>query len=815
MRSHEYSTKHDGTALLESFLQDLRFALRSLAKHPAFTAVAVLSLALGIGANTAIFSVINAVLLRPLPYADPGRLVDLYESAQQMNRGSVSPPALRDWREQNHVFSQLAAHRSGNVNLEGVSNPERLSAELASANTFDLLGVKPELGRTFLAGEDEYGAPHAVVLSDGLWRRRFGADPTVVGKTISLSGDSYTVVGVMPERFRFPATEARDLWTPLQLNPQQASQRSAHWLGVIGRIKPGLQLSAVDAEMRQIATQLAERYPNEQKGRGILVLPLRQDLTSTVRPALFVLLGAAGLVLLIACANVANLLLARASDRRREVAIRLALGAGRARLIRQFLTESVLLALVGGVAGVLLAYVGAGGLLRIAGSSIPFGNDVGFDPRVFGFLLVVAVGTGIIFGVVPALQSTQIDFQTDLKEGGDRGSAGSRRQRFRTLLVIGETALAVVLLVGAGLLMRAFVTLQNTDTGMVMRNVLTMHLSVPPEKYDSAVSTRFYQPVLQHVRAIPGVRTAGLITLLPLQDSHSYGPVVIEGRPPDEAGDESIAENRVVSPGYFGALGIRIIRGRNFPDRHVAHVAPELVVNHAFASKYFPNSDPVGRKIRLSDSVLAPIIGVVADVRESQLDQLPAPTMYFSFLQYQPNDMVLVISTTVPPQSITAAVRGAVHAVDVDQSVYDVKTMDNILAESLSSNRFSFWLLGTFALIALALAAAGIYGVMSYIVTQRTREVGIRMALGARQGAVLRLIVRHGMTLAVAGLAVGIVVALALTRVLASLLYGTTATDPTTFAGVVLLLAIVALIASYIPARRAAAVDPVIALRRE
>ncbi len=800
--------------MMGTLIQDLRFALRSLAKRPAFTVVAVLSLALGIGANTAIFSVIDAVLLRPLPYSEPRQLVDVYESSQQMPYGSVSAPALRDWQEQNHVFSQLAAYRTSNVNLEGVLTPERLSAELASANIFTVLGVKPELGRTFLTGEDKHGAPHVVVLSDGLWRRRFGADPEIIGKPITLSGESYTVVGVMPNQFRFPATEARDLWTPLQLDPQLASQRSARWLGVIGRIKAGVRISAVDAEMHQIATRLAERYPKGQKGLGALVVPLRQDLTSDVRPTLLLLLGAAGMVLLIACANVANLLLARASDRRREVAIRLALGAGRARLIRQFLTESILLALLGGVAGVFLAYVGVKPLLRIAGA-IPFASDVGFDPWVFTFLLLISVVTGVVFGLMPAIQSVHVDLQSDLKEGGDRGSAGRGLQRFRSLLVIGEIALALVLLVGAGLLMRAFTKLQNTDTGMVTHNVLTMHLPVPSQKYDSAVSTRFYQPVLQRVNAIPGVRTAGLITSLPLQESHSFAPVVIEGRPPDKAGDESIAENRVVSPGYFGALGIRTIRGRNFYDRHLANVTRELVVNQAFASKYFPNSDPIGRKLRLSDSVSAPIVGVVADVRETQLDQLSAPTMYFSFLQYQPSNMVLVISTSVPPQSITASVRAAIHAVNADQPVYLVKTMDDVVTESFSSNRFSFWLLGTFAMIALVLAAVGIYGVMSYVVTQRTREVGIRMALGAPHEAVLRLIMRHGMTLAAVGLGIGIVLALVLTRLLASLFYAAGATDPTTIVAVALLLGIVALVASYLPARRAAAVDPAIALRSE
>lgn len=794
--------------------QDVRFAIRSLSKRPAFTAVAVLSLALGIGANTAIFSVIDAVLLRPLSYTEPDRLVDLYETSPQVNQGSVSPANFRDWREQNHAFSQLAAYFAGDVNLQGVSDPERLSIEYASDNLFNLLGDKPALGRGFLPGEDRDNAPHIAVLSDGLWRRRFGADPRAIGKTIMLSGDPYTIVGVMPARFRFPATVSRDAWLPLQLHPEQYAQRGSHWLNVIGRLKPRVGLNEANVQMHQIAARLAAQYPDQQKDRSVLSVPLRQDLTSTVRPALLVLLGAAALVLLIACANVANLLLARASDRQREVAIRLALGAGRARLIWQFLTESIVLAVLASIVGLVLAYVGAGTLLKLAGSAIPFGADVGFDPRVFAFLLAVAVITAIVFGLVPALQSTHVDLQSNLKQGGGKESSGRGQRRFRGFLVIGETALALVLLVGAGLLMRAFLKLQNTDTGMVTRNVLTMHLSVP-QTYDSTVSVRFFEPVLQRVRAIPGVRSAGLISQLPLQTSYYNGTISIVGRPPDKPGSEPIAEMRVVSPGYFGALGIPIVRGRNLSNQDNAQSAPAFLINHAFASRYFPNVDPVGQRIRITDSTSAPIVGVVGDVRESRLDHPSWPTLYTSFLQNQQNDMVLVIGTTIQPTGITNAVRATVHSVDVNQPVYEVKTMDQVVAESVSNSRFSFWLLGTFAMIALLLAAAGIYGVMSYVVIQRTREVGIRMALGARQEAVVRLIMRHGMSLAAAGLTVGVIIALALTRFLASLLYQAGGADPTTFVAVALLLGVVALVASYVPARRAAAVDPVIALRSE
>lgn len=531
------------------------------------------------------------------------------------------------------------------------------------------------------------------------------------------------------------------------------------------------------------------------------------------------LLGAAGLVLLIACANVANLLLARAVDRRREVAIRLALGAGRTRLIQQYLTESVLLALLGAMLGLLLAYGGVGALVGIAAPAIPFVSRVSFNPTVFAFLLVVAGSTGVVFGMVPALQSLHVDLQSELKEGGRKGSVGPGGQRIRGSLVTTEVALAFVLLFGAGLLMRTFLKLQSTDTGMITQNVLTMHITVSSEKYDTTASTRFFQPVLQRIRVIPGVRAAGLAWLLPLQQASTNSTFAIEGRAPDKLVDVPFAEVRFVSPGYFRALGIPILKGRAFTARDGPTSARVLLVNHALVTRYFPHSDPIGKRIQVTDSVWMPIVGVVGDVRETSLDRPSAPTLYWSFLQIPQgipqNEMVLVISTTVPPTSITNAVREAVHSVDPDQAVYHIETMDQVVGESISDRRFSFWLLATFAMIALALAAAGIYGVMSYVVTQRTQEIGIRMALGARQHSVMALVVRHGMTLTVVGLALGTVIAVALTRVLASLLYGASATDPVTFACVALLLTVVALVASYVPARRAAAVDPVIALRGE
>lgn len=811
---------------MKALLQDIRFAVRLLIRRPGFTVIAVLSLALGIGANAAIFSVVYAVLLRPLPYLQPDRLVRLYETAPQLDHTNVAPSNLRDWREQGHVFSGLASYVPIHPNLQGATSTERLTGVLASANLFSVLGAKPLLGRTFVAGEDQPGAPHVVVLSEGFWRSRFNSDARILGKPITLDGDAYTVVGVMPAPFRFPANEANDVWAAQQINEQLAKQRSSRWLRVVGRLKPDVQLAVAQSEMRDIASRLAEQYPDQQRDRGVLAVPLRQDITGDVRPALLVLLGAAALVLLIACANVANLLLARATDRRREVAIRVALGARRARIVRQLLTESVLLALAGAVIGLALAYWASATLVQLAGSSIPLTSDVGFDPIVFTFLTIVAIVTGIICGLTPALRATRVDLNSDLKDGSGNGTDGITRERLRGLLVIGETALALVLLVSAGLLMRAFINLQSTNSGMVTGNVLTMHVAASQQKYDTSESILFYQPTLQRIRTIPGVRAAGLTSALPLQESYNYGYLRIEGRPATPGG-EPVAQQRIVSPGYFRALGIPVLRGRSFVDRDAGAgynsglrpgvgAAPAVVlINQALVHQYFRNQDPIGQRIKLGDSLSAPIVGIVGDVRESQLDAPSAPTLYLSYLQFPQHEMTLVVSTTVPPTSVAHAVRAAIRAIDSHQPVYDIETMDQVVSESVSSSRLYFWLLGAFAAIALTLAAAGIYGVMSYVVTQRTREIGIRMALGAQATTVHRLIVREGMMLVTAGLVVGAVAAIAITRLLSSLLYGVSSTDPITFACVVILLGVVALVASYVPARRAAAVNPTVSLRYE
>jgi putative ABC transport system permease protein len=809
---------------MDRLLQNLRYAVRTLRKAPGFTALVVLTLALGIGANTAIFSVVNALLLRPLPYQEPDRLVRLYETfplASGEGQGSVSVPNFLDWREQTRTFDGLAAYSDGDVNLQGVDRPERLSSVTATANLFSLLGARPRLGRTFVPTDDEPGAPPVVVLSEGLWEQRFGGDPGVLGETILLDGQAHTVVGVMPERFRFPAGAARtDVWLPLKFTPSQAENRGSHWMAVLGRLRPGATLEAAGAEMSQIAARIEEQYPDQQEGRGIKLVPLRETVVGKVRPALLVLLGAAGLVLLIACANAANLLLARSAARRREIAIRTALGAGRGRVIGQFLTEALLLALAGAVLGLALAAAGIRVLVGLAGPSLPRAGEIGFDAGVVAFLVLVTGLTAVGFGLAPALQASGIRLHEDLKEGSGKASAGRSGQRFRSALVVSQIALSLVLLIGAGLLMKTFVALLSTETGMQTENVLTMNVSIPAQRYPDATATaRFFDPVLEQVRSLPEVAAAGWTTHLPLQAWGLNGPFTIEGRPaPATAAESPRAEFRGVSSGYFAALNIPLLRGRGITAQDAGDAPPVLVVNQTLAERYFPDGDPIGQRILLWDGFAIPIAGVVGDVRQAELTREPLAELYAPhslMVQFGLTDMTLVVSTRIPSTTIAAAAQRAIEAVDPEQPVYNVQTMEQVVANSVSDRRLYLWLLGTFAAVALALAIAGIYGVIAYAVTQRTREFGIRIALGAQTASVLGLVLRHGAKLAVLGLLIGLPAAFALTRVLGSLLYGVSATDPVTFISVALLLISVALLASYLPAHRATRVNPTVALRAE
>jgi putative ABC transport system permease protein len=786
-------------------MQDIRYAARILLKAPAFTLVAVIVLALGIGANTAIFSVVSGVLLRPLPFARPDALVQLHEADPRNGIGVVAYPDLVDWRKEATTFESIIAYSNVSKNLQGVDEPERIATVSAERGLFRMLGVEPIQGRTFRDDDP----PGVVVIGAGFWKRRFGADLGLIGRKIVLDGEGFTVIGVMPEKFQFPYRASySELWIPFDAPPLYAHNRHYHADFVTGRLKPGRTIEDARNELSVIATHLGNQYPDTNAGRTAVVTPLAEEVTGGARKSLLVLLGAVGVVLLIACANVANLLLARASMRTHEMAVRTALGAGRGRLIRQFLTESVLLAIAGGLAGMLVAIWGRDLLLKLAATEIPRSWEIGLDWRVFVFLLVVCIATGIGFGIAPALSATRIDVQWGLKEAGARASAGRHQSRLCDGLIIAEIGFSFVLLVGAGLLLRTFVHLENTPTGLVTENVLTLRISVSQVQYptDDAVS-RYYREIEGRIMQFPGVRAAGYIQMLPLQSWGWDGWFSIAGRPLETGAS---AELRFVSPGYFRALGISIRRGRPFTERDDGGASHGILINEALARRYFPNEDPVGREISRGT-----IIGVVADVRDAGLGREPQPEIFSPLGQQSYRGMTLVVSGLLPPEALTSSVRGAIHQLNPNQAVFNVKTMERVVADSLSYVKLDLSLMGLFAGLALLLAVAGIYGVISYAVAGRTREFGIRLALGADRGRLLGLVLGHGAQLTMMGLVAGVAGAFALTRLLSSVLAGVTPTDATTFAAVSLLLAVVALVACLIPALGATRIDPLVALRNE
>jgi putative ABC transport system permease protein len=809
--------------LVSDLWQDLRYGLRMLAKNPGFTIVAVIALALGIGTNSAIFSVVNTVLLRPLPYKNPERLAMVWEenSKQGFPHDTPSPANFADWRDQNHVFESMAAIADISFNLTGAGDPERIDGQRVSASLFSLLGVEPQLGRAFRAEENRPGANHVVIIGHGLWQRRFGADPGIIGKPINLNGESFTVVGVMPRTFQFPA-RTDQLWVPIAFDAKEGGSRGNHYLGVIARMKLGVTLQQAQAEMTTIATRLQQQYPETNTSIGAVVTPLHEHVVGDIKSALLVLLGAVSFVLLIACANVANLLLARAAVRQREIALRLALGAGRARLIRQFLTESVLLAAFGGGIGLLLAVVGLSVLKRFIPPNISQAEAITIDAKVLIFTVLVSLMTGLIFGLAPATQAANFNLNDTLKESDRDSAAGSRGNRIRGLLVISEVAVSFILLIGAGLLINSFLHLRNVDPGFRAEKVLTMKIVLPELRYsDKEKRGVFYRELIRRVEILPGAVSAAVATNLPLTETGNSVGVSIEGRADPAPDRVPIVITRIISPRYFETMGIPLLKGRAFTeeDKTETESPSVVVISETTARSFWPGEDALGKHIKVgspsnNENKWLTVIGVMKDVRQFELVVEPKPQMYLPFTQanfFEPR--ALVVKTNLEPLSLAATVRKTVWEIDKDQPVSDITSMESIVSESVARQRFSMLLLGIFATLALVLAAVGIYGVMSYSVAQRTREIGIRMALGAQRNDVLKLTIGQGLRLVITGVVIGLAAAFALTRVMSSLLFGISATDPMTFVTISVVLVSVAVLASYIPALRATRVDPMLALR--
>jgi len=801
------------------FWQDVQYGVRLLLKNPGFTIVAVVALALGIGANSAIFSVVNTVVLRPFPYKNPDQLVVVWEDATQVGfpRNTPSPANFLDWRQQATVFQDLGAMAPRSFNLTGEGEPERLDGRRVSSYLFSLLGVEPQLGRNFLPEEDQPGKGHVVILGYGLWQRRFAANPAIIGRSISLNGESYNVVGVMPRGFELP-TFKDQLWVPLAFDAKEAGERGNHFLEVVGRLRPGFDLKQVRTEMDTIGLRLQKQYPEENDHIGVVVVPLHEQIVGDVKPALLLLLGAVGFVLLVACANVANLLLARAAVRQKETALRLALGAGRSRLVRQFLAESLLLAMLGGGFGLILSVVGLDLLKSFIPDSIPQAGAIAIDTRVLIFTILVSLGTGFVFGLAPALQAARFDLNSTLKEGGRESNAGPRGNRLRGLLVVAEVALSFVLLIGAGLLINSFIHLRNLDPGFRADHLLAMKVELPESKYSTqAARSAFYREVIRRVETLPGVRSAAVASNLPLTYNGDSVSVAIEGRadpPPNQRPDVIM---RVISPRYFETMGIPLVQGRDFTSADVESTTWGAVISEKTARYFWPGENPIGKRIKpgssTSSSHWRQVIGVVKDVRQNDFIAEPKLQMYFCHEQvdwFPPN--ALAVRTSVDPLSLGAAVRRTIWEIDKDEPVSDIRSMEQVVSEAVARQRFSMLLLGIFANLALILAGVGIYGVMSYSVAQRTHEIGVRMALGAQKSHILKMTMREGVRLVVVGIVIGLAAAFVLTRVMESLLFGVSATDPGTFAAISLLLMTVALLASCIPAWRAMKVDPVIAL---
>jgi putative ABC transport system permease protein len=817
-------------------LKDIRFALRQLLKQPAFTAIAVVTVALAIGATTAVLSLVNGLLVRPLPYREPQQLVLLLQhfKSQNLDRIPVSPPEFKDYETRAHSFEKLGAFGYANFNLAGEDKPERIPGATVTAGVLPLLGVSPLQGRFFDAQECTLGRDNVVIISARLWQRRFNSDPQIIGTKLLLDGNSYTVVGVMPATFDFPLQlfnlgnggqfgGRAEIWKPLAFTDAEMKQRGSRSYAIIGRLAEGTSVAQAQSEMETLNAQMRLEHPNnysQDNSFGGDVLQLQELAVARMRPALFILLGAVFLVLLIACANLTTMLLARAAAREREIAIRVALGAGRLRLLKQVFTESVLLALIGGTAGVVLALWGIELLKTIGAQTVPRLREVNVDLVVLGVTVAICVGTGIMFGLAPGLVSARPELTEALKEGGRSSTGGGRRNRLRNGLVIAEVALALILLSGAGLLLKSFARLQNVNPGFNPRNALTFEISLPKVQYPNDPSiVRFNNEAQRRIASLPGVQSAGFSTILPLAGTNGDSSFAIEGQPSNDRNPSPDEENREVSPDYFRALEIPLIKGRFFTDADNADAPPVIIVNRAFAKKFWPNREAVGKRIVMGGMSEHPnwikIIGVVGDVRHFGLDVDPKPEMYVPFAQEPYFTTIYVVRSAQNPRTLLPAIHSEIQAMDLAVPLANVRTFERVIADSVAPRRLSVVLLGVFAGVAVLLASVGIYGVMSFTVVQRTQEIGVRMALGAQRSDVLKLILGRSLKLISAGAAIGLIIALLSAGALRALLYNVSAFDTPTFVLVTILLAAVALAASYLPAMRATRADPMTALHSE